>query len=80
MPDTSTTVFIIDTYNKYQDNENCKLVFNLHGHDYCIREVSLEWGKPVFPEKDWEYDFNYHLYSSFEEARHYVSRLKRLNG
>ena len=80
MHDISTTVFIIDKYNKYQNNENCRLVFNLNNNEYCIREVQLDWGKPTFPEQDWDDSFStYRLYSTFEEARNFVSKLKRLN-
>lgn len=80
MDDISTTVFIIDTYNKYQHNDNCRAVFQLHGTDYCVREVPLNWGQPQFPEKDWDDEFTqWQLYNTLDEALEFVRKLKRLN-
>lgn len=74
----SSTVFIVDTYNKYARNKNVCYVFHIHDNWYCIREVELNWGNPIFPEKPFD-ETNYYLYNTYEEAITYVKTLKRVN-
>lgn len=81
MAATLTTVFIIDIYNKYQHNDNCRKIFKLNNREYCIREVTLDWGQPNFPEKDLDDNFtSWHLYNTLDEAKNFVRKLKRING
>lgn len=83
--------FIIDLYNKYQDNSNVIDIFTLQMGDYlqkwCIRQVPIEkyrWGMPQpssWPQQDFELDYSIqHAYSTLEEAREFVKDLKRRNG
>lgn len=80
------TRFIIDVYNKYQNNENVIDTFTLHDHPYCIREVSAhyDWGVPqldAWVEQDLEQDYSYqHSYDTLEDAREFARTMKRLNG
>ena len=78
------TKYIIDTYNKFQDNSNVIDTFKLYNEPYCIRKVSVEydWGIPKleeWPEQYFEIDYSYqHAYDTLEEAREFVRFLKRL--
>lgn len=75
-------MFIIDVYSPFQNNNNVRKIFSLYGKKYCIREITaLEWGQPVFQEKDFEDDYSFfQLYSTFEEADHYIQTLKKIEG
>ena len=74
--------FIIDVYSKFQNNSNVRMIFSLYGKQYCIREIdALEWGQPIFKEKDLEDDYSFfQLYTTFEEAQQYVHNLKKIEG
>lgn len=75
-------MFIIDVYSKFQNNNNVRKIFSLYSKQYCIREINnLEWGQPVFQEKDIEDDYSFfQLYNTFEEAEQYVRELKKIEG
>lgn len=75
-------MFIVDVYSKFQNNDNVRMIFPLYGKKYCIREIDeLEWGQPIFKEKDLEDDYSFfQLYTTFEEAKQYVYELKRIEG
>ena len=76
--ESGDNVFILDTYNKYQSNKDVKHIFTLFGKWYCIREVSLIWGIPNFPEKDFEDDYStFQLYNTFEEALTAVKNMRK---
>ena len=44
--------YIIDTYNKYQDNADVIANFKLRDQPYCVRRIELNynWGTPL---PDW---------------------------
>lgn len=76
------TVFIVDTYNEFAaDISKVRYVMNLNGKKWCIKEVELEWGKPIMPpsfEEGTEPTFK--LYDTYEEAREYLREVQKLNG
>lgn len=43
--------FIIDTYNKWDgwDRAHSVYKFTINDNWYAIKEVELEWGKPILP-------------------------------
>lgn len=45
--------FIIDTYSKFDrwDKEHAVHIFIVNDVWYAIKEVELEWGVPILPEK-----------------------------
>ena len=81
MEQTNQTLFIIDTYSRFDDNKNVCMTFLLYNKWYCIRKINkLEWGEPIFKERKIEENSYYHIYSSFEEAKAFVHQLKQLEG
>lgn len=82
--------YIIDEYNKFQENNNVILTFNLfmsgHYEPWCIRKVPVSyfWGEPqvgTWPQQDWERDYSLqHAYPTEEAALEFVRFLKRRNG
>ena len=78
--------YIVDQYNKFQNNSNVIDIFTLHDQPYCIRIIPIEyyWGEPHledWPEQDFEIDYSsQHPYNTLEEAREFVRFMKRLNG
>ena len=71
------TVFIVDVYNKYLNPETVRQIFKIHDEWYCIREVTLNWGKPKLNYYDDDF-LDFHLYDTYKEALEYVHYLKRL--
>lgn len=83
--------YIVDTYNRFHNNENVVETFTLqigdHLEKWCIRKVPIagyEWGEPQlgsWPEQDFETNYSIQqLYDSIEDAREFVRDLKRRNG
>lgn len=79
--------YIVDQYNKFQNNSNVIDTFTIHEQPYCIRIIPVEyydWGIPqleAWPQQDFEIDYSYqHSYNTLEEAREFVRFMKRLNG
>ena len=79
--------YIIDNYNKFQNNKNVIDTFTIHDQPYCIRIIPVkeyDWGVPQlaeWEEQDWEIDYSYqHPYDTLEEARDFIRVMKRLNG
>lgn len=71
-------VYILDAYNPYHNNADVRYVFRYHGLQWCVRQVQLEWGAPIFTEKDVEDDFtNFHIYETLDEALQFVRELKK---
>lgn len=74
--------FIIDTYNKYDswDREHSRYTFEINGVWYGVKEVELEWGQPVLPQRiDREQFRQYQVYDTLEEAYKFVSVVRRAN-
>lgn len=76
MDDDSQKVFVLDVYNKYDDNSGVRRVFMINNHWYCVRACPMEWGKIMTPHIDDEY-LNYHVFDTFEEASEAASKIKR---
>lgn len=74
MEGTNQTVFILDTYNRMENNEGVKRIFQINSNWYCLREVSLEWGEVVSPHFDDE-NVRYHLFNTLEEANKCVDKM-----
>lgn len=75
----SSTVFIIDLFNRYHKNDNVRFTFPVNDEWYCIREVPLDWGQPQFPEKDIEDNYtDYCLYPTYEDALNFVKTLNKI--
>ena len=75
--------FIIGTYNKYDswDRQHARYKFMINEQWYAIKEVELEWGKPVLPMRvdiDERYD-DYFIYDTYENAMEFVRRIKMMN-
>ena len=81
MAEINTTVFIIDVYNKFS-NDKIISVFKINGNWYCIKEVELNFGKPILSSIEESEDkyLNFHLYNTVEEARQYIQKIKQLEG
>lgn len=77
MQESSATVFILDKYNPYAKNTGVKLIFSLYNKEYCIREVELEWGKPILDYLLDDNYINFKLYTTYEEALNFVRKMKR---
>ena len=73
--------FIIDNYNKYDrwDRAHSKYIFEINGNWYAIKEVELEWGKPKLPMRIGQYESQYYVYGTYNEAISFVQRMKRMN-
>lgn len=82
MEENNQTFYIIDTYSTYHQNNDVCIIFSLYNKWYCVRKINkLEWGQPVFDEKDLEDDYsNFYLYNSLEEAKQYIHVLKTMEG
>lgn len=74
MDDDSQKVFVLDVYNKYDDNSGVRRIFMINNHWYCIRACPMEWGKIVTPHIDDEY-LNYHAFDTLEEANKCVDKM-----
>lgn len=83
--------YIVDKYNKFQNNENVIETFTLiiagERTPYCIRKIAVkewDWGRPVL--EDWEeqdfegYYSDQMAYDSLLEAQKYVRLQKRAGG
>lgn len=75
--------FIVDSYNKYDsfDRVHARKIFEINGNWYAIKKVELEWGKPKFPfyathDKS---QYQYEVYSTYEEAYEFVQHMKFIN-
>ena len=75
-------MYIIDIYNKFGHNKDVVQIDKINGLELCIREIkNLEWGQPVFPDKNVEEDFTfYHIYENLEDAREYIHQLRYYTG
>lgn len=76
----NNTVFIVDTYNKYT-SDNVKSIFSVNGNLYCIKEVELNFGKPILHsiEESEDKSLRFHLYDTYEDAEKFVRELKRIS-
>ena len=81
MEESNQQVYVIDLYNKYSKDDIVS-VFSINGRWWCIKKVTLEWGKPRLSSiEDTENEFlSFHLYNTLEEAQAYVREIKRLEG
>lgn len=75
--------FIIDRYNHFNrfDKERAVYVFQINEQWYAIKEVELEWGKPILPlsVSDNQRDEHYKIYDTYEDALQFVHTVKSLN-
>ena len=73
--------FIVDSYNKYDqwDRAHSLYTFTLNENWYAIKEVELEWGRPVLPIRIGEEQDEYYVYGSYEEAQAFVRKIKKIN-
>lgn len=73
------SVFIIDVYDKYTRDRIIK-TFKLYGRDYCIKEVELDFGKPILSsiEEASDESIKFYLYNTIEDAEKYISKLKQI--
>ena len=78
IPEMNQKVYIIDVYNKYTKDRVMK-VFRLYGREYCIKEVELNFGRPILSsiEEDDE-SINFYLYDTLNEAEKYVEQIKNI--
>lgn len=79
---SSNTVFIVDIYNPYSPyNDNVRLIFWLNGRQWAIKQVKLNWGKPIVPAliDDETQPEDFYLYNTLEEAQNFVHMLQRIN-
>ena len=67
MEEGNQTVFVLDTFSKYENNKGVRRIFQIYGVWYCIREVKLNWGKVITPHIDDEF-LHYELCNTLEEA------------
>lgn len=72
------TVYIIDLYNKYSSDKIIS-TFRINDRWWAIKEVQLQWGKPIL-EKVEEDNIPYYIYNTLEEAQQFVRQIKRLEG
>ena len=75
--------YIIDTYNRWDrwDRIHSVYKFTINDNWYAIKEVELEWGKPILPlsiERDTHAD-SYFIFDSQESAMCFVRKMKSLN-
>lgn len=62
-------VYILDVYNKYDNNKDVCDVFDINGNKYCIRKVKFEENKLKFDEKPFDDEYTtWEIFASFEEA------------
>ena len=75
------TVFVIDTYSKYEDNSGVRKIYMINDILYCIRETTMEWGSPLIPVRvdDSTNPRWYRTFDTYEEAEDFVNYLKRIN-
>ena len=74
MEEGNSTVFILDTYNKYMNKDKVRRIFQIHNIWFAIYETQLEWGKPDLGYIDDEY-LHFHLFNTFEEANTAVDKM-----
>lgn len=76
------SAFIIDTYSKFRNNNDVCMTFSLYNKWYCVRKIDeLEWGQPVFKDQSIEEEHPYyHVYSSLDEAKVFIRKMKRFEG
>lgn len=79
MVEDRQTAFIIDEYSKYSDKDRVRSVFKINGKWWAIKEVFLKWGHPILDSIESD-EYDYHIYSTFEEAQEYVRTIKSLEG
>lgn len=75
---THTIYYIVDTYNKYERNDDVVYRFEYNKREWCIRKVdSFEWGKPQFDELPLDSEFiEYKIYDNLDDAIKYCRSLK----
>ena len=81
MDEDNQTVYIIDTYSKYEQDDVVEL-FTINSHWYAIKRVHLNFGRPILSsiEKNEDEFLNFHIYENVEDAQRYVHKLKMLEG
>lgn len=72
--------FIVDNYNKWSkwDREHSRYIFSRDKQWYAIKEVELEWGRPILPtyvDRD-NHPEDYKVYGTYEEALEYVKTIR----
>ena len=80
MENTNPTVYIVDIYNRFCSDKVIS-TFKVNNREYCIKEVTLEWGAPKLSgiEEDAEQPY-FKLYDTLEEVQEYIKQLKQLEG
>lgn len=79
---SNNTVFIVDIYNPYSPyNDNVRSIFWLNERQWCIRELTCSWGKPVIHTliEDDVQPKDFYLYNTYEEALSYIKNLIKIN-
>ena len=75
--------YIIGTYNKFDqwDRAHSTYIFELNGYQYAIKQVELEWGIPVLPQRiDRDDDAQgYQVYATEQDALQFVHMMRQLN-
>lgn len=76
--------YIIGTYNKFDqwDRAHSTYIFELNGYWYAIKEVELEWGTPVLPQRMDRNDDeaqSYQVYATEQDALQFVHTIRSLN-
>ena len=77
----NNSVYIVDLYNPYRDKD-IKEIFYINERYWVVKEVNLEWGLPVLPIQvtdDAPEPQDFHIYNTYEEAKNYIERLKKIN-
>lgn len=72
--------YIIDSYSKYEDNSGVEFVFQVRDMWFCIRRIELDWGQPVRDYRIEDYEPDFKIYESFEEAKQFADELMKLDG
>lgn len=77
----NNSVYIVDLYNPYRD-KNITETFRINDQLWCIKPVSLEWGLPVLPIQltdDAPEPQDFYLYNTYNEARAFLIKMKKIN-
>ena len=82
MSESTPKAYIIDSYSPFFKQGNEKYITEVGEHQFCIREVELNWGIPIIPERDITRDphpESYYLYDNYDDAYAFLRKIKRIN-
>lgn len=78
--ETTDKIYIINNYRRYS-KDDVVFTFRVYGREYAVIRTTLNWGKPVLSNiEDSAADWDFHIYTSLDEVRTYVRKLKQLEG